>query len=160
SDNKTFFYLKLQPGTARAYRLMRHVIGNDPKSDKLVYEERDQQFELSLTRSKGGRVLMLTSEQTNTSDVRFIDAAKPEGAWTVIRPRAKGVRYFADEVGGRFFIRTNLEAPDYRIMTAQVSAPGTWTELVEQTPGIYLEHHEVMAGYIAINEYGRGGSRI
>ena len=100
-DNKTFFYLKLQPGTARAYRLMRHVLGTDPKTDKAVFEEKDEQFELSLTRSKGGRVLLLTSEQTNTSEVRFLDAAKPDGAWTVIKPRAKGVRYFADEVGGQ-----------------------------------------------------------
>lgn len=160
ANEKTFFYLKLQPGTARAYKLMRHVLGTDPKSDKAVFEEKDQQFELGLTRSKGGRVLLLTSEQTNTSDVRFLDASKPEGAWTVIRPRAKGVRYFADEVGGTFYIRTNLEAPDYRIMTAAVSAPGAWSELVEQSPGVYIDHHEVLGGYLALNEYARGGSRV
>src|SRR5262249_19757898 len=126
NDNKTLFYIKLQPGTARPYKLMRHVLGSDPKSDKAAYEEKDEQFELSLTHSKGGRVLILTSDQTNTSEVRVLDASKPEGTWNVIRPREKNVRYFAEEVGGQYYIRTNLAAPDYRIMTAPLSSPGSW----------------------------------
>lgn len=161
NDNKTLFYLKLQPGTARAYRLVRHTIGTDAKSDKLVFEEKDQQFELALKRSKGGRVLLLTSEQTNTSDVRFLDAATPEGKWAAIRPRAKGVRYFADEFGGQFFIRTNLEAPDYRIASASLTAPSQWSNVVGTENGVYIEAFEVMkGGVIALDEYAQGGSRI
>jgi oligopeptidase B len=159
-DNKTVFYIKLQPGTARSYKLMRHVLGTDPKNDKAVFEEKDEQFEITLTPSKGGRVLILTSDQTNTTEVRVLDVAKPEGAWTVIRPRAKGVRYVADEVGGQYYIRTNLNAPDYRIMTAPLSAPGTWTELVPHQPGVFIEGDEVVGGYIALNEYTGGGARI
>ena len=84
----------------------------------------DEQFALELKRSKGGRYLLLTSSQTSTSDVRFVDAAKPDAAWASIRPRAKGVRYFADEVGGTFYIRTNLDAPDYRIVAAKPAGNG------------------------------------
>lgn len=160
SDNKTVFYLKLEAGTARAYRLVRHVLGTDPKSDKVVYEEKDAQFELSLSRSKGGRVLMLTSEQTNTSEVRFVDASKPEGAWTSIRPRAAGVRYFAEEVGGQFYIRTNLNAPDYRIARAAVTAPSQWSDVVPAQAGVFIEEHDVVAGTIVLNEWTRGASRI
>ncbi len=160
-DNKTMFYLKLQPGIARAYQLMRHTIGTDPKTDKLVFEEKDQQFELALKRSKGGKVLLLTSEQTNTSDVRFLSAATPDGKWAVIKPRAKGVRYFADEVGGQLYIRTNLDAPDYRIATASLSAPSQWTGVVGVQEGVYIEAFEVMKRcVIALDEYVKGSSRI
>lgn len=160
-DNKTLFYIKLQPGLARAYRLMRHTLGTDPKTDKLVFEEKDAQYEIALKRSKGGRVLLLTSEQTTTSDVRFLDAKTPEGAWKVIKPRTKGVRYFADESNGQLYIRTNLDAPDYRIATATLAAPGTWTPLIGVQEGVYIETFEVMkGGVIALDEYAKGGSRI
>jgi oligopeptidase B len=161
NDNKTLFYLRLQPGLARAYRLVKHTLGTDPKTDKLVFEEKDQQFELALKRSKGGKVLLLTSEQTNTSDVRFLDAATPDGKWTVIRPRANGVRYFADEVGGQLYIRTNLDAPDYRIASAALATPSQWSGVVDTQEGVYIEAFEVMkGGVIALEEYAKGGSRI
>jgi oligopeptidase B len=161
NDNKTIFYIRRQSGTTRAYRLMRHVVGTDAKSDKVVFEEKDAQFELALERSKGGKVLLLTSEQTNTSDVRVLDAAKPEGTWTVMRPRAKGVRYFADELGGTYYIRTNLDAPDYRIMAAALGTPSQWSEAVPTQRGVYIEQFEVMkGGVIALDEYSGGGSRI
>ncbi len=160
SDNKTVFYLKLQPGTARAYRLTRHVLGSDPKSDKTVFEEKDQQFELGLNRSKGGRVLLLTSDQTNTTEVRFVDAAKPDGVWTAIRPRARGVRYLAEEVGGQFYIRTNLNAPDYRIVRAAIATPSQWDEIVPVQSGVFIEEHDVVAGTLVLDEWARGAPRV
>ena len=160
SDNKTVFYLKLQPGTARSHRLYRHVLGSDPKSDKLVFEEADEQFNLSVRRSKSGHFLLLTSAQTNTSDVRFVDAAKPEAALVVMRPRAKGVRYFADEVGGTFYIRTNLNAPDYRIAAAKPAAPATWSDVIAQRPGSFIEAFVATTTFIAVDEHGDGGSRV
>jgi oligopeptidase B len=159
-DNKTVFYLRLQAGTARSYRLARHVLGTDPKTDKTIYEEKDEQFDMSLARSKGGRVLMLTSDQTNTSEVRVLDAAKPDGAWSVMRPRQKGVRYTADEAGGQYYVLTNFDAPDYRVMTAPVGASTAWGDLVPHQPGVFIESFDVMGGYIALNEYSKGGARI
>jgi oligopeptidase B len=159
-DNKTVFYLRLQAGTARSYRLARHVLGTDPKSDKTIYEEKDEQFDMSLTRSKGGRVLMLTSDQTNTSEVRVLDATKPDGAWSVMRPRQKGVRYTADEAGGQYYVLTNFDAPDYRVMTAPVGASTAWGDLVPHQPGVFIESFDVMGGYIALNEYTKGSARI
>ncbi|MBI1210874.1 MAG: prolyl oligopeptidase family serine peptidase [Alphaproteobacteria bacterium] len=160
SDNKTVFYLKLQPGTARSYRLMRHVLGSDPKSDKVVFEEKDEQFNLSLKRSKGGRYLLLTSSQTKTSDVRFVDAAKPTAAWTIVRARATGVRYFAEEIGGTFYIRTNLDAPDYRIVSAKPSAPSTWSDVVPQRPGSFIDAFVPTATFIALDEHEQGSGHV
>ncbi len=160
SDNKTVFYIKLQPGTARSYRLFRHTIGSDPKSDKQVFEETDEQFNLKLHRSKGGHFVLLTSSQTNTSEVRYLDATKPDGAWSIMRPRAKGVSYFADEVGGTFFLRTNLNAPDYRIVSAKPSAPATWSDVVAQRPGTFIDHFVATTSFIALDEHSDGGSHV
>ena len=158
-DNKTVFYLKLQPGTARSHRLYRHVLGTDPKTDKLIVEEKDEQFQLSLKRSKGGRYIFLTSSQTNTSYVAFLDAAKPEVV-TPIRPRETGVRYFAEEVGGTFYIRTNLQAPDYRIVSAKPSAPGTWSDVVPHRPGTFIDDFVPTATFIALDEHSEGSGHV
>ena len=139
---------------------MRHVLGTDAKADKTVYEEKDEQFDLSLARSKGGRVLFLTSDQTNTTEVRVLDTAKPDGPWAVMRPRAKGIRYTADEAGGQYYVLTNFDAPDYRLMTAPVGGQAAWSDLVPHQPGVFIESFEVMGGYVALNEYSKGGARI
>jgi oligopeptidase B len=160
SDSKTVFYLKLQAGTARAYRLMRHVLGTDVKTDRAVFEEKDQQFELSLKRSKGGKVLFLTSDQTNTSDVRMLDAAKPDGVWTMIRPRVKGVRYYAEELGGTLYFRTNLQAPDFRIVKAPLGAPSQWSDVVAGQSGVWIETFDVVGDYVVLDEYAKGAPCI
>ena len=104
--------------------------------------------------------MLLTSSQTNTSDVRFVDAAKPDAAWTVLRARAKGVRYFADEVGGTFYIRTNLDAPDYRIVAAKPSAPAAWSDVVPHRAGTFIDAFVPTMSFVAVDEHSEGSGHV
>lgn len=160
TDNKTIFYLKLESGTARAYRLMKHVIATDPKADRIVYEEKDSRFDLSLKKSKGGKLLLLTSNHTATSEVFYTDASKPDAKWVSIKPRAIGVTYDVDEVGGTLYINTNLDAPDRRIMTASLAQPGTWTEVVPGQRGAFIQDFEVASGVIVMEVWSSGTSQL
>src|SRR5262249_3178258 len=110
-------------------------------------------------RSKGGRYILLTSSQTNTSTVAFLDAAKPDKL-VLIRPAEKGVRYFADEVGSTFYIRTNLSAPDYRIVSAKPAAPATWVDVVPQTPGTFIDDFVATNSFVALDEHSGGGAHV
>jgi oligopeptidase B len=160
ADNRTIFYLKLQPGTARAYRLMKHVIATDQKTDKVVYEEKDSRFNLSLRRSGGGKLLLLTAAQTSTSEVWFVDITKPDTKWITIKPRAVGVVYDADEVDGEFWISTNLNAPDRRIVKAPLAQPAQWTEVVPTQRGAYIEDFRVVGPVVALQIWSNGFSQI
>lgn len=160
ADNRTVFYLKLEPGTGRAFRLMKHVIATDPESDKVVFEEKDARLALKLRRSAGGRLILLTSDNGTTSEVSFIDIAKPEARWTTVRPRAEGLAYDVEEVGGRLWIRTNLDAPDRRIMAAPLGQPGAWTEIVPATRGSFIEDFAVAGKVVALQVWSAGEARL
>ncbi|MEQ1755785.1 MAG: prolyl oligopeptidase family serine peptidase [Micropepsaceae bacterium] len=160
SDNKSVFYLRRQAGTGRAYRLMKHVIATDPKTDKTVFEEKDSRFDLSLKVSKSGQTLLLTSSQTDTSEVYFVDASKPDAKWSSIRSRSSGVLYEADEAGGQFYINTSLNAPDRRIVTAPLAQPAQWTELVPTQRGAWIQGFEVVGGVVALEMWSNGYSQI
>ena len=159
-DNRSIFYLRLQAGTARAYRLMKHEIAADSKTDKVVLEEKDSRFNLSLKRSAGGRALLLTASQTATSEVWFLDLTKPEAKWTSIKPRSIGVAYEAEEVGGQFYIVTNLNAPDRRIVFAPMSAPGQWAEIVPTQRGAYIQDFAIIGNVVALQIWSNGFSQI
>jgi oligopeptidase B len=84
----------------------------------LVYEEDDPAFSVSIELTKSRKFILLNLEEERTSEVRYLATDKPTGELKVIEPRRRGVLYEVDHVGDRFFIRTNLDAPDFRIMRA------------------------------------------
>jgi oligopeptidase B len=154
ADSKWLFYVRVHPEAVRSYQLWRHRIGYESSQDRLVYEEADATFELHLNRSKSGKYILLDSSQQQTSEVRYLPAAQPEAAPMVMEPRRRGVIYSADHVGETFYVRTNLHAPDFRLVQAPESAPqaGNWTELVAQTPGRLISEFEVFNSFIALVE--------
>ena len=154
ADSKWLFYVRVHPEAIRSYQVWRHRIGSDSSQDHLVYEEADTTFELHLNRSKSGKYILLSSSQQQTSEVRYLPAAQPEAEPVVIEPRRRGVIYDADHIGETFYIRTNLHAPDFRLMRAPESAPQaeSWIELVAQTPGRLISGFEVFNSFIALVE--------
>lgn len=160
ADGSTVFYIKLQRGTLRSAQVFRHKLGTDPKSDQEVYSENDERFDLSLRLSKGGRYVVITSEQTLTTEVRLIPADQPTAPAQIVRPRERGTRYFVDEVGGTLYIRTNKGAPDYKIVKASTAQPAQWRDVVPHTPGNYIAGFTVTSKFIAVDEYVRGSARI
>ena len=106
-DSETFFYVRNEPRTVRSYQLWRHRVGSDPKSDVLIYEEKDPTFGISLGLSKSREFVLLKIDGEHTTEVRYLDVDQP-GALMVIEPRRRGVIYDVDHTGDTFFIRTNL----------------------------------------------------
>ena len=154
ADSKWLFYVRVHPEAVRSYQLWRHRIGSNSSQDHLVYEEADATFELHLNRSKSGKYILLNSSQQQTSEVRYLPAAQPDAAPVVMEPRRHGVIYNADHVGETFYIRTNLHAPDFRLMRAPESTPRAenWTELIPQTPGRLISEFEVFNSFVALVE--------
>src|SRR5215472_12687313 len=89
-DNRTLFYT-VEDSAKRQYRLYRHQLGTDSKNDQLVYEEKDEHFNLRAQKSRSDKYIFLTSGSHTTSEVRYLDAASPAGEWRVIAPREQDV---------------------------------------------------------------------
>jgi oligopeptidase B len=161
-DNETFFYGRNELPTVRSYQLWRHRVGSDPKSDVLIYEEKDPTFSISLDLSKSRKFLLLNIEGEHTTEVRYLDVDQPGSALTVIEPRRRGVIYDVDHTGDRFFIRTNLGAPDFQLMSAPEAMPSVqqWTEFIPEEPGHFLSHFEAFDTFVAVDIEDEDGMKI
>ncbi|KAG0237032.1 hypothetical protein BGX31_003747 [Mortierella sp. GBA43] len=109
SCGRFVYYLTLVPETERAYRLYRHNLGTPVEQDQLLYEESDEMFCLTLTKSGDGKFIMINSAAQVTSETLFLHAdADDDAPPQVIMPRKEGVTYSAESHNGKhFFVLTN-----------------------------------------------------
>lgn len=151
ADSRTLFYVRREPKTLRSFEVWRHRISTHQGTDVRVHAEQDPRFEVFVFRSKSRRYVMISSDGEDTSDMRYLRADDPEGSFALLEPRRKGVQYFANHVGDRFFINTNLDAPDFRLVTAPETTPDAshWRELVPHRPGYHLKRFEAFADFVA-----------
>ncbi len=161
ADNRTVFYVVEEEQAKRPYRLYRHVVGTDPAKDTLVYEEKDEMFELEVSRSRLGALIFATSDSKTTSEQRMLPARTPEGAWQIIEPRQHDHKYYADDRGSELYIRTNSPAKpggaksdNFRLVTTPLNTPGRahWKELVAHRADVMLEDVELFADHVILYE--------
>jgi oligopeptidase B len=162
NDNRTVFYTKQDPQTLRWYRVYRHVLGTDPGRDDLVYEEKDETFSTGVFKTKSRRYVMRASQQTLSTEYAFLDAAKPDGEFTVVLPREKDHEYSVDHLGHSFYIRTNWKAKNFRLMKTPVEATKkeSWIEVVPHRADVLLEGFELFDDYLVTVERGEALNQI
>jgi oligopeptidase B len=169
NDNATVFYVRVDEAM-RPFQLWRHRVGTDPAGDVLVIEEPDDHFYLGVARTKDDRFVLCGLDSKVTSEVRFLDADDPTGAFAVVEPRRHGIEYSVDHDRGdpatgrpaRFLIVTNDGAEDFRLMEAPEDTPGraAWNELIGQRPGVRLDAVDPFAGHLAVYEREGGETRM
>jgi oligopeptidase B len=154
-DNRTLFYIEKDPITLLSKRVKTHVLGTAAKDDVLVYEETDDSFYMGISRTRSDAYICIGVQSTVSSEMRCTSAAKP-GKFTVFAPRQRDVEYSADHLDGRWVIRTNWNAPNYRLMTRDDTAADgerkAWKELVSHAGDVFIEGFELFKDYIAIEE--------
>jgi oligopeptidase B len=121
SDNKTLFLVTEDDVTKRSDKLWRHALGAD-KFEPL-YEEKDELYDIGVGKTRDKKFLLLEIEAKDTTEVRYLRADQPQGAFAVFLPRLKKHRYYVDHREGLFYIRTNKEAKNFKVMTAPDSDP-------------------------------------
>jgi oligopeptidase B len=157
NDNRTLIYTRQHPDRVWPYAHYRHVLGQDFASDALLYEEPVAAFELYTTVSKDRTFIFLYSESVDTNEIRYVPADQPATEPILFVPRRPGVRDFLDHHGEEFLIRTDEDAPNYKLVAAPVAAPvpANWREVVPHREDIVLEQVEVFAGHLVL--FGREG---
>jgi oligopeptidase B len=160
NDNRTLFYNVLD-AAMRPYQLMRHSIGADPSADALVYHETDESFFLWISRTTSDAYLVMSLTSTATSEIRVADADHP-AEFRVVEPRRTGHEYSLDHHGDQFFIISNDEAKNFRVLTAPVADPGqaNWREWLRHRPAVYIDDLDAFKDYIVIYEREQGSKRI
>jgi len=156
TDNKTFFYVTEDPVTKRSDKFFRHVLGSD-KSD-LVYEEKDELFDLYTFRSRDKAIIFVGAESKTSTDVRFLPADNPNTELKVVLPRQPDHEYDVDHRDGLFYIRTNKGAKNFRVVTAPVTDPSekNWKEFIAHRPAVKVEGVSLFADHAVLSEWENG----
>ncbi|MCO5147772.1 MAG: S9 family peptidase [Aquamicrobium sp.] len=135
--NRGFFYTRLDENH-RPSRIFHHRLGDDPATDRLIYEETDPGFFMDVAGTRLNDWIMIGINDHETSEYRLLPASDPQAEPVLVKAREEGVQYDLEAGGDVFFILTNSGgAKDFRIMTAPVSDPReeNWRELVPHEPG-------------------------
>ena len=162
ADSDTLFYVRNEPATLRSYQVWLHGLGTNPNTDVLIYEESDPTFSVSIGLSMSRKLALLNINEERTSEFRYLPIDQPTAELKVIEPRRRGVIYDVDHVGDEFFIRTNLDAPDFRLMSAPQATPTAlhWREIVPEEPGRHLSHFEAFETFVAVDVEDETGTSI
>ncbi len=159
ADNKTVFYIKKDIVTLLGYQVWRHELGNDPAKDILIYEEKDNRHYINVTRTKSKKYILINSElNEQESETRFLDASDPSGTFTVFHPRTMGLLYDIEHYNDKFYIRTNLEAKNFRLMECPLdkTSKENWKEVIAHRPDVYLASFSPFKDHLVLSERKEG----
>lgn len=162
NNNKTVFYTKKDPQTLRSFRIYKHELGTDQKTDKLVFEETDPTFSCFVYKSKSNKYIFIGSSQTLSTEYRYLNADKPNGEWKLIQPRERDMRYQPMHMGDDFYILTNQDAMNYKLVRTPINASTkeNWKEVIAHRPEVLIESVELFKDYLVLQERVKGLTEI
>ncbi|TAL40554.1 MAG: S9 family peptidase [Chitinophagaceae bacterium] len=159
ADNKTVFYIKKDLVTLLGFQVWRHETGTDPAKDVMVYEEKDNRHYIGVGRTKSKKYIVIYSElSSQESEHRFLDASNPKGTFIVFQPRTMGLVYDIDHYNDKFYIRTNLDALNFRLMECPLDKTGkeNWKEVIPHRTDVYLSDITIFKNHLVISELKEG----
>lgn len=163
NDNKTLFYVKQHPQTLLSYQVYRHVLGDSPANDPLIYEEKDDTFYLNLYKTRSEAFLVICADSTTTSECLLLDANHPEQDFCHFLTRQRDHEYSVDHFQDRFFIRSNHRGKNFALHTFQSTTkmpqnvtPCLWQDLVPARDDVLLEGYELMQEWLIVEERQQG----
>ena len=161
NDNRTLFYAALDDAK-RPYKLRRHVLGTDPSEDPVFYHETDEAFWLDISRTKSGRYVVMESGSHTTTEIHYLDADEPLSDFRVILPREPGVAYYIGHHADRFYIITNKNAVNFRLMETPVhnTAWENWSTVIPNRDSVMIDTIDVFENHIVIYEREAGLKKI
>lgn len=160
ADGKYLFYT-VDDAAKRSYRLYRHEVGADPKNDAMLYEEKDELFRVGVGRTLDRKYLVLFIGSSESSEMRILPSDQPTGEWSIVRPREDKHRYqIVGHRNGEFFIRTNKDAKNFKLVKCADKKTDTWTDVIAHRPEVLLETINVFKDYMVVEEKTNGLDRF
>ena len=153
NDNQTFYYTVLDEAK-RPHKLYRHKIGTEIKNDKLLFTENDDRYWMWVSSSKSRDYIFLGLGSKITSEIYFVSADKPDDNFKLIKKREQGVEYYLDHHGDYFYIITNKNAVNYKIMRTNVNnyREYNWETFIPHNKNVYITDFELFKNFMVISE--------
>jgi oligopeptidase B len=163
NDNQTVYYVKKDLETLLGTQVYRHKLGSPQSDDILVYEEEDHRFYMSLDKSRDESQIYICLHATQSTHYLALSADEPNGEFLALFPYQEQHEYHADKLGEYFYIVTNYQAKNFRLMKAaidQIDDISNWQEVVPHREAVLLEGFEVFNNFIVVTEREQGQIRF
>lgn len=162
NDNKTYFYTKKDSVTLRSRWIIRHKLGSDASKDQVIFEEKDDTFYTGIYKTKSKKYLIVWSGSTLTNDYHILNANTPDAPLKQFSPRERGLEYSIDHYGDKFYVVTNLEAINFRLMETPEAktSKDNWKEKIAHRKDTLLQGIELFKDYLILNERANANTLV
>lgn len=152
NDNLTYFYTTKNEVSLLSEKIWRHKLGND--KDVMVYHEKDPSFYIGVYKTKSDKYLVIDESSTLVCDYHILDADNPTGEFKQFTPRTEEHEYFIQHFEDKWFVTTNNEATNFRLMETPVGATemSNWKEVIPHRENVLLDEIEVFKDYLVVSE--------
>ncbi|HET9216889.1 MAG TPA: S9 family peptidase [Terriglobia bacterium] len=161
-DNRTVFYVENDPKTLLTKRVKTHILGSEPSTDRLIYQEADDTFYIGLMHTRSEKYVCIILSSTVSTEYRCTERNRP-GALHVLVPRERDFEYSADHIADRWVIRTNWNATNFKLMTAPEGVwaeRSKWTDLIPHDENVFIAGAQLFDDFMAVAERSEGLTRI
>lgn len=161
NDNETVFYA-VRDEALRSYKIFRHKLGTPVSEDEEIYHEKDETFNCYIGKTKSQKYLVIASRASVTAEYHVLEADNPEGKWRTIQPRERGLEYDIDHYEDHFYIRTNWDAENFRLMRTPLNktTKENWKEVVAHRDDALLEGMAIFNKHLVLEERIDGLTKI
>ncbi len=163
NDNNTIFYVRQDQVTLRADKVFRHKLNTASENDVLVFDEIDDTFNVSISKEKSRKYIVIGSGSTLTTEYRILNSSNPDGEFTVFQPRVRGLEYSISHYEDSFYILTNKDkATNFKLMKTPEDKTGkkNWVDLIPHREDVLLEDIEIFKNYLVVEERSNGLNHI
>jgi oligopeptidase B len=163
NDNHTLFYTRQDKVTLRANQILKHKLQTTADQDVLVYEEKDDTFNVSVGKEKSKKYIVIGAESTLTTEYRILNSDTPDAEFKVFQPRVRGLEYSISHFGDSFYILTNKDkATNFKLMKTPENATEKkhWKEVIAHREDVLIEDIEIFSNYLVVEERSNGLNHI
>jgi len=132
SDDKTIFYLKLDPAK-RPFQVYKRTLGTDIKDDVLLFEDLDDINYVSAGKSMDGKYLFIETSSSESSEWHYLDLEDPQATLQCVAKRRNKVLYEVEHRLGEWWITSNVGGtPNMRLMKSPAThdCENEWKDVV------------------------------
>lgn len=157
-----FLFYTVKDESLRSYKVMRHKLGTDQSADVEVFHESDETFSCGVFRTKSRKLIFISSYASESSEYRFINANEPLDEFKLILERKHGHEYSVDHFKDEFYILTNHEAKNFRLVSCPIDSCEikSWKELIPHRDDVLLEDMEMFEQFMVVEERYQGLIRM
>ncbi len=158
ADDEFLFYLLKDEQTLRPRKVMRHQMGTSSDLDVCVFDEPDESFYVAVSKTKSREYLFIQVSSTDVSEVLILNASRPTESFSIFLPRQESHEYSVDHAEGQFYILSNSDAKNFRLLTCaeQNYARENWAELIPHRNDVLLEGFTLLKDHLILSERVRG----